>query len=398
MSGLVHVFDYLSDPAKYPPRPLVVLFGEEPFLKRLAFDAVRRGALGEADTPHTTCAGDTAEWREVADELSTVALFGGRRLVFVTGADDFVSAHREQLEDYVARLDRNRSELPRGPKSTHSSSTRPDNNVGKAKATGVLVLDVATWQTTTRLYKAADQHGLPIECRAPQKAAGKKKVPDEARVAKWLTGWAASRHNVKLAGSAATLLLELVGIEFGMLDQDLAKLALFTGPGGTITPEMVQEIVGGWRAKTAFDMLDAACDGDAATALLELDRLLQSGENPLAVFGAVVWSLRRFAAATRIFQQAERAGRRMTLSQALLEAGVPNWSAVLQKTERQLKQLGRDRAGQFYRWLLEADLALKGSHSTGERARLVLELLLLRMSQQLKPAGPPPPRAGARRS
>jgi DNA polymerase-3 subunit delta len=71
------------------------------------------------------------------------------------------------------------------------------------------------------------------------------------------------------------------------------------------------------------------------------------------------------------------------LAQALQLAGVPNWPAILEKTERQLKQLGRERAGRLYRWLLEADLALKGSHSAPQRARLVLELLLLRLSSQL---------------
>jgi DNA polymerase-3 subunit delta len=355
MSGTVHVFDYLTAPANYPPQAFVVLFGEEPFLKRLAFEAVRGAVLGQNDTPYATFDGETVEWRELADELSTVALFGGKRLVFVTTADAFVTAHRERLERYV----------------------------DKSRPTGVLLLDVATWQSNTRLYRAADQHGLQIECRAPHKPVGKKKVLDEGRIQKWLALRATSWHDAKLSSSAAATLLELVGPEFGILEQDLAKLALFAGPAGTITPEMVQEVVGGWHAKTVWDMLDDACAGNTAAALQQLDRLLQSGTNELAVFGSIAFTLRRFAAAARIYQQAERAGRRIQLAQALQLAGVPNWPAILEKTERQLKQLGRERAGRLYRWLLEADLALKGSHSAPQRARLVLELLLLRLSSQL---------------
>jgi hypothetical protein len=44
--------------------------------------------------------------------------------------------------------------------------------------------------------------------------------------------------------------------------------------------------------------------------------------------------------------------------------------------------LGRQRAGQLYRWLLELDLALKGSHSQEDRARWALEELVLRMAKR----------------
>ena len=50
-----------------------------------------------------------------------------------------------------------------------------------------------------------------------------------------------------------------------------------------------------------------------------------------------------------------------------------------------MRQLGPQRAGQLYRWLLEADLALKGTSSAPARARLVLELLIARMSTAAAP-------------
>jgi DNA polymerase-3 subunit delta len=57
----------------------------------------------------------------------------------------------------------------------------------------------------------------------------------------------------------------------------------------------------------------------------------------------------------------------------------------MQNAERQLKQLGRDRAGKLYQWLLEADLAMKGTHSQPDRARFVLEQLILGLSKHLAP-------------
>ncbi len=357
MQQTVHAFDFLSDEQQTPP-PVCVAYGDDAFLKRLVLKSVRRLVVGDDsdEIPFATFEGKSVEWRDVMDELSTISLFGGGgpRLVIVEQADDFVSAYRGQLEDYVA----------------------------EPRRSGVLVLDVGTWPSNTRLYKAIDKNGLQVECRAPEKARGKRKVPDEARMRKWLIDWSKSQHNARLEKEAAELLVELEGNELGLLDQDLAKLALFAGPGGAITAEMVRDVVGGWRTKTIWELLDAAADGDAGDAIRQLDRLLHAGEHPVALFGQISWSLRRFAAATRIYQNAERSGAKIGLPASLEQAGFRKWPReAMENAERQLIQLGRVRAGQMYRWLLEADLALKGSHSQPDRARFVLERLLLRMAK-----------------
>jgi DNA polymerase-3 subunit delta len=194
--------------------------------------------------------------------------------------------------------------------------------------------------------------------------------------------WGKSQHQVSLDRESAQLLLDLTGPSFGVLDQDLAKLSLLVKPGEKVTAEAVQQIVGGWRTKTTWDLVDAAASGDAGDALVQLDRLLQSGEHPLALVGSISWSLRRFAAATRIFQQAERRGDKLPLKEALSQAGVRDWPfGALAAAEKRLMQLGRQRAGRLYRWLLELDLALKGTHSADDRARWALEQLILRMSK-----------------
>jgi DNA polymerase-3 subunit delta len=291
----------------------------------------------------------------VADELATASLFGGGRprLVILERADAFVSANRQRLEDYAAR----------------------------PQPTGVLVLDVDDWAANTRLYKALDQSGLQIDCRPPQKK-GKSKEIDEAAIVKWCVAWAKAQHGLALSSDAAQHLLDLTGPVFGLLDQNLAKLALLVPPGKKATPEYVAEIVGGWRSKSIWDLVDAATGGETADALAQLDRLLHAGEHPLALVGSLAWSLRRYAAATRIFQRAERAGQKIPLREALTQAGFRDWPiGSLAGAEKRLLQLGRHRAGQLYRWLLELDLALKGSHSQDDRARWALEQFILRMAK-----------------
>jgi DNA polymerase-3 subunit delta len=341
MSKSLHAIDYLASPEEYPPRPVCVVFGDDAFLKRQALDRLRREVLpsDDADFSLTTFEGSSAELRDVLDELATVAMFGGgKRLVIVEAADDFVGRHRAQLEDYVARP----SEM------------------------GVLALEVRTWASNTRLYKAVAQAGLQVDCASPP----------PGRLTRWLGSWAMQVHDVRLAAPVADLLVEMVGPELGLLDQELAKLALTAGSDKRITAEMVTRSVGSWRAKTTWEMLDAALAGNAREALVQLDRLLLAGESPIGILAQISSSLRRFAAATRLVLQAEAAGRRVQLSSVLERAGVKRF--VLQKAEKQLRQLGRHRGALVYRWLLQADLDLKGASAVDPR--LVLERLIVRLA------------------
>lgn len=348
----IDALDYLAHPGKHPAASVCVLFGDESFLKRHVLAELKQAVLSGDDAEFSVdrFTGAEAELRDVTDALATRALFGGgRHVVIVEEADPFVSAHRAELEDYVA----------------------------KPRSAAVLVLDVVQWPATTRLYKALAESGLMIEC----------KFPAPARLAKWLTGWAKKQHGAVLEPPAAELLAETLESDLGLFEQELAKLSATVGEGGTITASLVDEVVRGWRAKSAWDMLDRVLDGDTAQALVQLDHLLIGGEVPIALLAQISASLRRLAAAAQIVIQAEAARRSMTLRQALEQAGVKPF--VINKVEPQMRRLGRARAGQLYRWLLEADLALKGTSSSPARSRLVLEELIVRISQ--------PERAPARR-
>jgi DNA polymerase-3 subunit delta len=266
-------------------------------------------------------------------------MFGGStRLVLIEEADDFVSRYRPELEDYV-------------------DSPRP---------TGKLILETKTWPATTRIYKAVAAKGLPIDCSAPK--AG--------QIPKWLTGWAKKTHDVRLESAAAGMLVDLVGTELGLLDQEVGRLALSVGGDGKISAQMVSQNVGSWRARTTWDMLDAALAGDLKGALTQLDRLLLAGENPVAILGQIASTLRRFAAATRIVLATETARGRVSVRAALEQAGIRSF--VLQKAEGQLRHLGRERGRQLYRWLIETDLALKGNSALPPR--MVIENLLIRLA------------------
>jgi DNA polymerase-3 subunit delta len=346
---------------------IVALVGDDPFLvlgvlgllrERLCPDeADRAWAWREFD-------GEAApDPRDVLDEAATVPLFAGAtRAAVVRGADGFVSAAREQLERLAAG--------PRGGR-------------------GLVILELRSLPSNTRLAKAVAKHGLVIETSIPQRAD----------LAAWVRRWAAARHGLTLAAATAQRLLERLGCDLGQIDQALARLAAATPPaaaGRPLPPEAVDEFAMSPRERTAWGMIDAAAGGDAREAIAQFAELLAAGENPIAVAAQVAAVLRRLSSAARLLSLPANAGRPAGIEAALREAGVAAWPKALAQARESLLQLGPRRARRLPAALLELDRGLKGEASRGLRARLAIERLFCMMSRQAAPPEARRTAAGAR--
>jgi DNA polymerase III subunit delta len=340
-SKSLHAMDYLADPKRHEARPFCVAHGDDSFLKEQVRKSMRAVLLPdeEADFSYTEFEGRSATLKDVIEELSTMAMFGGgRRFIVVEDADDFVTRFRTELENYAA----------------------------KPRSKAVLFLEVKTWPSNTRLAKSIAQTGFPIDCSAPK----------SAKLDFWVESWGKERHGVKLTSAAASFLVESVGDELGLLDRELSKLALIAEPDKPIGPDVVRKNVGSWRTKSTWAMLDLALAGQTREALIQLDKLLTAGEAPIALLAQVSFSLRRLAAATRLVMQDEAAGRPIRLANSLERAGVKGF--VIKKSADQLKRLGRHRGQLLLDWLIQADLDMKGDSRVAPRH--VLERLLVQLS------------------
>ncbi len=82
-------------------------------------------------------------------------------------------------------------------------------------------------------------------------------------------------------------------------------------------------------------MTNAVRDGDIATALTCLNKLLHAGEAPQKILGGLVYIFKKFAVVTELTRQ------KMGMKDALKEAGV--FFREYDQAERYLKRLGRAR-------------------------------------------------------
>ncbi len=366
MSHTLHSFDFLEAEASATAARVYVLFGDDSFLHGLVKKRLlSQLAGGEADFDVVLVEGDTASWSDVSDELTTASLFsqGSGRTVFVEEADSFVKKYRGELEQLV------------------------DNPPGR----GRLVLALKTWPANTKLYKAIDKSGMQIQCSDPQTSRGRSKSKDLSRIAKWIIARADREYGLQLTNPLARQLLEIVEGHLGRADQELAKLSLFAGQGGKISAADIQSVVGGWRAQSIWDAAASATQGETGRALQHLANLLQSGEHPLALYGQLSWSLRRYGRLWEIISRQTRAGRKPDLSVAMGKAGFRSWGGELDVANASVRQLGRARVKQVYQWLLDTDMALKGTHSDPKRARFALEHLFFKMAKMPASTDASPP-------
>lgn len=314
--------------------PLYVVHGDEAFLKRQVLRAIKKSVLGPEpdESAASTYPGDRADFAAVMDELASAPFFSPRRLVVVDNADPFVTRFRPQLEKNLDRL----------------------------PSTGTLVLDVKSWPSNTRLYKLVDSNAA-IACKA---------IP-AFKLPQWCVQWAASQHKKQLANQAATLLVDLVGPDMGLLDQEILKLAIYVGGRAKIEAADVDKLVGNSREETTWKIFDAVAAGNAGEALTILGRLFDQGEEPMRLLGAFSSQLRRLAQTARLSEQG------LSLAAALDRAGVPPFAA--KGVEQQLRHLGRRRANRLYDWLLEVDVGLKGGSPLPPRT--LLEHLVVRLAR-----------------
>jgi DNA polymerase III subunit delta len=327
---------FLGRDSKPRRQPIYVLTGEEDFLKRRVRERLMPVLLGESDPSFalSSYSGDSVDFSTIRNELGTLPFLCERRIVLIDQADGFVSKYRPVIEKYVAA----------------------------PSQVGILLLDVKTWTSTTKLAKAIPD-AATIQCKAPA----------QGKLASWCTEWAKEGYDKKLATPAANLLVELVGAHLGVLDQEIAKLSDYAGDKAEITTQSVDEMVGRSREAQIFKIMDSIGDNKPDQALEILREVFEQGDDPFRVLGALSSQIRKLAQVARLYD------RTKDIETALSEGGIPAWPQARDNARKQLKHLGATRLNELYTWLLETDLGMKGDCPLPNR--LQVERLLVRLAK-----------------
>lgn len=327
--------EFLQSAAKYQPAPVMVLSGNEDFLKRKVSKALRGILLGEdQELGAGSFDGEKSTFAEVMEEITTVSFFAGRRVAWVEMAEDFISKYRDSIEKYLQ----------------------------SPSANGILVLETSSWPSNTRLAKMLPKHAL-IQCQAPTQ---------HDTLVSWCIQHSRQSQEKPITREAASRLVELIGADLGRLDQEITKLACYAIDLPKIEEKHVEMLVGISQVENIWKMFNYLGQGNNPKAFQVLEELLSMGEEPMKLLGAFSMQLRKLSTAARLSAQ----GKPMAL--ALEIAGIPPFGKA--SAEAQLRKIGKARSECILTWLVEADMGMKGGSQIDPSAQL--ERILSRLSSK----------------
>jgi len=315
------------------PLPVYAIIGEEPFARAQALQALRGAILKDAEPDLALSqylGSDLTGPAQLLDELRTPAFLAPRRLVIIEEAAAFVTRARDPLCTYLA----------------------------KPAASGTLVLVLEKLPKNDKLGAAVRKAGMVVVCKPPREYE--------------LPGWIARRaraHGKRIAGAASKRLAECVGVNLPIIDQNLAKLALYVGERETITRDDVEALVEDLPATTIFKLTDAVGSKEPAKALRVLDNLLAQNSEPSYILSMIRWAMERLIVARTLLDQRQA-------PEAIARALHMRPGYFLDQTLRQARRRPRAELRRGFALLLQADLDTKTSVAN---PRDVLEHLLLKL-------------------
>ncbi|MGX1100825.1 DNA polymerase III subunit delta [Amorphus sp. MBR-141] len=237
----------LAEAAGLPP--IVLVYGpDHGLVGERAGDIVKRASGEEDPFGLVRIDGDElgSDPGRLSDEARTIALFGGKRVVWVRdiGARNLLPAVQPLLDD-------------------------PPTDA-------LIVIEAGDLRPTSPLRKSLEKHAaaLVIPCYADGARDIDRLLEDEAR-----------QHGLAVSAEAREALHALLGSDRAGSRSEIGKLCLYAHGDGTITLAHVEAVVGDSAALSIEEAVDAAFLGDADGAIRRLKRLEAAGTHPSVTAG-----------------------------------------------------------------------------------------------------------------
>lgn len=260
--------------------PLYLIYGAEAYLQKEALGLLRRALIEpEADAfnySEVSVAG--AGMLEVLALAEQYPMFGARRMVVARDFDKVDEAELEALKSYL-----------KNPQPTTTLLFQAES-VDKRR------------NVTTALMKA---------CEVYEMSALK-----EREAADWASSYA-RRSGYTLTPAVAGLLVAATGVDLYVVRNEVEKLMALLGRPGSISAEMIEQLVPRSREHSNFELVDALASREQKRALRLAARLLADGVEPLMLLAVVARTLRQLLLARELM------AARLSAADIAKEIGVP---------------------------------------------------------------------------
>ncbi len=307
--------------------PVYFFYGEEPFLAERAGRRLMEKAVDQSmkDFNLNIYYGADCKGTEILDTSQTLPMFSERRVVLVKQVDKLPVATQEGLMPYL---------LNPSPETC--------------------LIFIAAKPDMRRKFFA--------ELKKQPGALEFKKLYDN-KLSPFINN-EASLHGKKIDSAGAELLAFMVGNNLQELVSQIEKAAIYIGERHLIDINDIKTIVSQSKNFTAFELARFIGDKDLTKAVATLQSMLQNGEEPIMIIGALASHFRRIWRIRELLDQkivASEIGKQLKISPYFL----PELLAQAKKYPvRELKE--------FFNRLYQGDVGIK----TGALPSTVLHSLV----------------------
>lgn len=343
---------------------IISLVGPERFLVAQALDAYLKKYVpddgGMSDFGLTRLEGARVQPDELQRAVQAMGFFSEQRVVVVEGllsrfggskageGDEGGSSGAAEKAEKAGK-GRGKADLGLGEQFANVLAAVPDSTV-------LILVDRGSVNKNSSLLKAAGRYGKVEEYQPLRGLALERWIADRGKLL-----------GIRLTqGAAAMLGATLPDLE--ALANELDKLSLYVGPGGTIDETVLRQMSWVSKQDDVFEMTSAAARRDTRTALQQLQRLENSGVAPEGILPVLAWQIRT------LIQVRDMIDRRVPERDMASRSGLSDFS--LRKTLPQARQFTMPKLLQVHHKLLELDHAVKTGRAEAELslAPLVVEM------------------------
>ena len=332
------VSEVRSDVRSEELKPVYLLFGQESYLARQAFDQLWKAALGSGPRGFNdqVFQGEKTSGDAIAAAAAHLPMMAARRVIAVRNVDKLNKEDCDRLAEYCANPSPTTVLLLLGA----DGSRKPIDG-------------------RTKLAKAIRAQGRWCEFK---KLYGRN-------LRAWIEGEAGSLEK-RLDPSGPGYLEALLGNDLSQIANGLRHAALYVGDRPEILREDLQEVISGRKQEALWDLLDDLGRRRLQPAMRNLQLLYRQGEEP---FGVLALVKRRVRMLLDIERALARGARR---DEALKGAGVaPN---MIWKWDDQLGNYSPRELQKAASRLVTADSDVKGGRRISPRwsvERALLDIL-----------------------
>lgn len=185
---------------------------------------------------------------------------------------------------------------------------------------------------------------------------------------KWLVKfW--SEHRKLIDRKTVNYIIQLIGSDLGIMEQEMEKMALYLGEKEKIELADAEQILGRQTEQNIFKFLDFILDRNLDQALIYLHCLRDLNQPPLLVFSLIQRELRLY---WQIKNNLASGAEKNVIKK---ELGI-NYDFIIEKHERRKDNFTAAELNFIWRELAVADAQLKNNR---ESSWLILEQLLLKI-------------------